>query len=70
MASSVDRGAYGACALTVLKTKAHVHGKRDVTQVHARQMHVCGLEYPRICDKLPRKKLRMDFYQFSCELTS
>jgi hypothetical protein len=52
---SIDRGACGACARTVLRTKAHAR--------------VCGVEYPRACDKLLRKKLRMDFSRFSCEST-
>jgi hypothetical protein len=51
----MDRGAFGACARTVLKTKAHAR--------------VCVVENPRACDKLLRKKFRMDFSRFSCEST-
>jgi hypothetical protein len=51
----MDIGAFGACARTVLKTKAHAH--------------VCVVENPRACDKLMRKKFRMDFSRFSYELT-
>jgi hypothetical protein len=31
-------------------------------------MHVCGVEYLCTYDKRPRKKIRMDFSQFSLEL--
>ena len=31
-------------------------------------MRVCGIEYSRACNKRPRKKIRMDFSQFSFEL--
>jgi hypothetical protein len=31
-------------------------------------MRVCGVKYLRTCDKQPRKKIRMDFSQFSLEL--
>jgi hypothetical protein len=51
----MDRGAFGAYARTVLKIKAHAR--------------VCVVENPRTCDKLLRKKFRMDFSRFSCELT-
>jgi hypothetical protein len=54
----VDRGAYGACALTELKNKAH-----------ARPTRACGVEYPRACVKSPRRKIRMDFSPISGELT-
>jgi hypothetical protein len=54
----VDRGAYGACALTELKRKAH-----------ARPTRACGVEYPRACVKSPRRKIRMDFSPISGELT-
>jgi hypothetical protein len=54
----VDRGAYGACARTELKRKAH-----------ARPTRACGQEYPRACVKSPRRKIRMDFSPISGELT-
>jgi hypothetical protein len=54
----VDRGAYGACALTELKIKAHAH-----------PTHACGVEYPRAYVKSPRRKIRMDFSPISGELT-
>jgi hypothetical protein len=54
----VDRGAYGACALTELKNKAHAHSTR-----------ACGVEYLRACVKSLRRKIRMDFSPISGELT-
>jgi hypothetical protein len=53
----VDRGAFGACALTELKRKAH-----------ARPTRACGQENPRACVKSPRRKIRMDFSPISGEL--
>ena len=43
--------------------------RKTVLQAHACTMRVCGVEYPRACDKRPRRKIRMDFSQISCELT-
>jgi hypothetical protein len=65
----VDRGAYGACALTELKKKAHARREKTVAQAHARTMRACGVEYPRACVKSPRRKIRMDFSPISGELT-
>jgi hypothetical protein len=53
----VDRGAFGACALTELKRKAH-----------ARSTRACGQKNPRACVKSPRRKIRMDFSPISGEL--
>jgi hypothetical protein len=53
----VDRGTYGACALTELKNK-----------VPARPTRVCGVKYPRVCVKSPRRKIQMDFSPISGEL--
>jgi hypothetical protein len=58
MAYCVDRGAYGACALTELKNKAH-----------ARPTHACGVEYLRAYVKSLRRKIWMDFSPISGELT-
>jgi hypothetical protein len=55
----VDRGAYGACALTELKQKAH-----------ARSMRACGVKYPHAYVKSPRRKIRMDFSPIFGDLTA
>jgi hypothetical protein len=52
-----------------IETESACAQKETTEQAHARTMHIYGVEYPRAFDKRPRRKIRMDFSQFSCELT-
>jgi hypothetical protein len=68
-APSVDRGAQSACALAELRPKAHARREKLLFKRMRARCASVGWNTRAPMTNGSRKKIRMDFSQFSCELT-